>query len=416
MKKTTLAAVVAALVLLCSVSRTFAGGKDFVITFWCAPPTTETQFDERYAEVAKAGFNTVCPPCSEHTLEGNLKILDTCKKYGLKVIIGDNRLMAKEPNDPEFEKNIDAVIADYTKHPALYGYDLIDEPNAGLFPKIAAVKEYLKKKDPTHLAYVNLLPTYGNGAMWGTPTYTEHVERYMTTVKPDLLSYDHYALMKEGERGDYFENMEIIRSAALKYKTPWMNIILVSPHFGYRNPTEGELRWQVYTTLAYGGTGISYFTYWTLTGFHDFRNAIMETGGKATEHYEMVKKLNNEMKTLAPTLLKRDSTGFYHTAPVPNAAKALPEGTVVKSVEGAQLVIGFFEGPKKSQWMMLTNRDMKEAADATVMLASQMIIKEMDKTTGKLKSATYDAKQNPSVLKLKFEPGEGRLFSLSPRR
>ena len=394
------------------------GGNEFVISFWCAPPNTEPM-DARYKEVSQAGFNITMPPCGATTVKDNLAILDVCRKYGMKTIIGDDRIMAKEPSDPEFEKNLDAVIADYAKHPAFYGYHLTDEPNAGAFPKLAAINQYLLKKDPAHLPFINLLPTYGNGAMWGTPTYEEHVEQFMAAVKPKLLSYDHYALFEKQERGDYFQNMEIIRAAALKYNnTPWMNIILATPHFGYRNPSEGDLRWQVYTTLAYGGTGIAYFTYWTLTGYENFRNAIMEAGGKPTEHYEMVKKLNAEMKALAPILLKLKSVGVYHTGTLPTSTRALPEtGTPVKSVEGAEIIIGQFEGPKSSCWVMFTNRDMRKAADATITFAqANLVVKEVDKQTGKLVKINVDSKAKPAILKLKFEPGEGRLFFLIPTK
>ena len=74
-----------------------------------------------------------------------------------------------------------------------------------------------------------------------------------------------------------------------------MQIILVTPHGNYRNPNEAELRWQVYTTLCYGATGISYFTYW---GPRQWTGNIIDDG-KRTPHYAMVRRINRCVKALA---------------------------------------------------------------------------------------------------------------------
>ena len=112
------------------------------------------------------------------------------------------------------------------------------------------------------MPYINLFPTYASSKQLGNPTYADHLESFMRTVRPAVLSYDHYSLMKDGtDRKDYFENLSLIREAGLRWGVPPWNIILSIPHFGYRDPTEAEMRWQVYTSLAYGMKGILYFTY-----------------------------------------------------------------------------------------------------------------------------------------------------------
>ena len=58
-----------------------------------------------------------------------------------------------------------------------------------------------------------------------------------------------------------FANLEAVRSAASAHKPPFWNIVLSNSHFTYAEPSPAGLRFQAYTTLAYGGRGISYFTY-----------------------------------------------------------------------------------------------------------------------------------------------------------
>ena len=121
---------------------------------------------------------------------------------------------------------------------------------------------------------------------------------------------------------DYFENLEIIRRAGLKYDTPFVYVLLSVPHFSYRDPSEEDLRWQVFTALAYGARGIVYFTYVSPPETKDYEGwgeAIVTTDGQPTRKYAQVRQVNAEVKTLGATLLTLKSTGVYHTAPVPQA-------------------------------------------------------------------------------------------------
>lgn len=62
---------------------------------------------------------------------------------------------------------LDAVIADYTRQAAFWGYYIQDEPNAARFERLGAIAAYLKTKDPRHPSYINLFPTYATGEQLG---------------------------------------------------------------------------------------------------------------------------------------------------------------------------------------------------------------------------------------------------------
>lgn len=404
------------LFVVCAATAAAGAEPAFVISFWCGPPQSE-QADARYAEVAEANFNVVMPPCGPSTVKGNLELLDACAKHAMKAIIADNRILSKNSDDPEFEKNLDGVISDYAKHPALYGYYIVDEPNSAAFPKLAAINQYLLKKDPAHIPYINLFPTYASPEQLGNATYEEHVEQFLSVVQPKLLSYDHYCLFEGAEREGYFLNMEIIRAAAHRHGVPWVNIIQLVPHGPYRNPSEADLRWQVYTTLAYGSSGILYFTYWTPKDpSWDFRNAVIDNGER-TEHYERVQRLNAEMKILSPILLKLRSTAVYHTGNIPAGARSLSTKSLVSCVEGAELVVGEFKGEGGSNWLMLVNRNLRKEQEAVVTFSQRrLIVQEVDRQTGRLGYLRVSTDSNQVALRLRFQPGEGRLFALTSDR
>ena len=87
-----------------------------------------------------------------------------------------------------------------------------------------------REKDPAHLAYVNLFPTYANNEQLGTPgdtvtAYREHLRRYVEQVRPALISYDHYQFSVKEERDQYFLNLGMIRDIAQSAGVPFLNIV-----------------------------------------------------------------------------------------------------------------------------------------------------------------------------------------------
>ncbi|MFN0125462.1 MAG: hypothetical protein ACKV19_02115 [Verrucomicrobiales bacterium] len=80
---------------------------------------------------------------------------------------------------------LDGIIARYSKHPALLGYVVCDEPGTELFPRLGVVNQYLQTKDPQQFPYINLLPAY---AFNTRPICEEHFLKCLETVKPAFLS------------------------------------------------------------------------------------------------------------------------------------------------------------------------------------------------------------------------------------
>ncbi|MDR0700674.1 MAG: hypothetical protein LBG28_15865 [Tannerella sp.] len=55
---------------------------------------------------------------------------------------------------------------------------------------------------------------------------------------------------------------EILPVKSQQYNIPFWNVILGNTHFHYADPSPATLGVQVYSTLAYGGRGIGYFTHY----------------------------------------------------------------------------------------------------------------------------------------------------------
>ena len=61
--------------------------------------------------------------------------------------------------------------------------------------------------------------------------------------------------------GNYWNKLEQMRAVAKRHDLPFWNIVLACAHFNFREPTQADLRFEVYSSLAYGACGIAYFMY-----------------------------------------------------------------------------------------------------------------------------------------------------------
>ncbi|MDQ6630811.1 MAG: hypothetical protein M3Y82_03530 [Verrucomicrobiota bacterium] len=363
-----------------------AQSNPFIISFWCAPPPS-LNYDAQYAEVAEAHFTHVLPPCAGASVAENKAILDACEKHGLKFFPMDGRRDTYVETHPNFSANMDAILTEYSKHPAYAGLFLNDEPRLQNFKFLAAQNHYLLKKDPAHLPFLNLMPNYATAEQLGGTNYEAYVEMYCRTVTPRLLCYDHYPFFEKNfTRGNFFENMETIRRAGIKHDIPFGFIFQTTPHGTYRDPSETDLRWQVNIALAYGSKALFYFTYFTPTDVEsNFHNGIIDQKGKRTAKFELAKKINRELKTLAPMLMQLTSTEVFHTGKIPAGCMKLPPDAPIQVSENSELIIGFFKHVDASRWAVIVNRDLQKPILTTVSFDKKTKkLKELDPQDGKL--------------------------------
>ena len=369
----------------------------FAIGFWVDPPA-DSQMDARYAEIAQANFTFAIGLFGAATPEAVSRQLTLCDKYGLKAIVA----MAGLPP----EKLPDS--------PACWGYFLSDEPGPGGFPGLRKTVEALRLARPGKLAFINLLPNYAPAWALGTTSYVQHVNGFVSAVHPDVLSMDHYPQFRpdfDGRAG-YCQNLEVMRNESLAAGIPFWNFFNTMPFGDQSDPTEAQLRWQVYTSLAYGAKGVMYFCYWTPAGGEFPKGgAILTRDGKRTRHYEEAKRINTPLKNLGPTLMKLTSTGMYRVRPGENSGSIL-KGSPIRSVSDGDYLIGVFRHADGRRAVLVNNYHFAYSAWPTVVFdADPASVFEVDPATGKEGPVVDDSPAMPG-LQLSFDAGQGRLFLL----
>ena len=411
----------------------------FIISYWCGPPKAETTL-ERYKEIAEAGFNVAFPaidtlwaPFDKVAEEHNKKYLDLCQEVGLKALVWDGSIpkgqnwKAPTPEEgPVIEKALDAMVGRYAAYPAMLGYILAAEPSMAQIPRLAAMSQYLLKKDPKHLPYINLLPLYGYSPR---NDYEQYVGKFVETVKPALLNWEHHQQIRGWpppgaagtlDEGTYWTNLEIMRQRGAEAGIPYhQSIVSLKYPVGdrtLRDCNEVDLRWQVYTSLAFGSRGVTYFTYWNSKDLATAgAPAIMTLDGKRDKKYDYVKGINARIAKLGPTLIKLVCTGAYCAGdPLPPGGVELADEAPVKKVEGGRVLIGCFQDAGGKRYIFPVNRTTKYIVTSKMTLdAKAESVSEVSQETGELLEPTA---LTDGVLQLRLQPGEGQLFLINEKK
>jgi len=346
--------------------------KTFPVMAWGGAPSDPEQLKlMKEAGLNVAGFCRV---------EDAAKVRDA----GLTCFLSDKRIngydWSKMPQDSELRRNVAEVVGQVKDNPAVLGFYLRDEPHASLMPAMGRVSKLLKEMAPDKWPYVNLFPYRVSKERMGTPDYETYAKMLVETIGQPFLSYDNYSLVG-GEMLDYFyNNLELVRRISLDTKTPFWNCILANGHFNYMEPSDATFNLQVYATLAYGGRGIQYFTYYSPHN-GNYRLGAVDQFGNKTATWDALRRINLQIHALAPTVLKLRSTGVYHYPSAPDYGKLLTEAKLVKSVVMVQrlvrapaagrFLIGEFEDGQGRPYLMIVNKDLNQSFQFAIELKEQ---------------------------------------------
>jgi hypothetical protein len=343
------------------------------------------------------------------------KALDACKEAGVGAIVFDERISGADWTKP-FDgdaavRNLPAVIKEIGDHPAIIGYHIRDEPGAAEYLELAKAVAAIKQLAPGKWPYINLLP--GDGE-----PYNKYVEDFITTCKPTAVSYDRYVL--HGNPTDFgvvfWENLAQVRSASLKHKLPYWNIVLTATHWNYREISEADIRLQVWGSLVYGVSGIAYYKFCSgslpildAPDLGNFRNGPLDPFGEKTPTWHWLRNVNRQAHNLAPILTRLRSDDVYHFGDVPKFNHGPSEKSLLKDAgNGGQVVVGDFtleENGRTDCYVMLVNKSLSQS------WVCNPTFTKLPKTVSYVSPITGETKKYPAPYYW-LAPGQGVLLKL----
>ena len=223
--------------------------------------------------------------------------------------------------------------------------------------------------------YINMNPNYCDAKTLGG-TYTEYLDKFLTGCPVDYVSYDNYSLFA----GDYFDedrfysNIEEIRNAAIKHNINFVNIILSVGHFNYADPSDYNIHVQGWSTLAYGGKGLSYFLI-TTPPIGAYRTAAYDRNCHRTPAWTYIQNMNYTIHNLMPYYKNLKSVNVYHIGDrVPKGCKGVESSKLMEEVEIGyggmyrdpaaaymSALVGEFVDQDGTPYIILVNKNPKNA-------------------------------------------------------
>ncbi len=284
------------------------------------------------------------------------------------------------------EGSVRSTLASVKYHDSFAGIMHCDEPGYVMYERIAASRKVFEKVlDDTSekLYHVNLFPSYANQKqLWfrsytaddvvpdSTYDYQRYVDDYMRICTPQVLSYDFYPIQGQFPKlsGGYFENMSLIRKAAMEANVPfWVYVQTCTFSSGQRLPTQADLDWNVNTCLAYGTKGIQYFCgVQPQDGGEKFTGSMFDVNGNKTEVYDRVLNTDKMIAAVDEVLMCSKSKGLIVAGVMPQlnqgeermtipAEDVLESYNELTSVTANHALVGCFDYNGKTALYVVNN-------------------------------------------------------------
>ncbi len=412
---------------------------------------TAEQLDDAYKKLSEAGFNKAIAlheGCSTATAEsGNIQdtiklrsavteqaaavVLDIADKYGVKYYVKDwsfyglggtatdeHGFSASQVNkETDFQSIISTMFgttSPYIKHNAYAGNFAFDEPYVKDLEKVQWQAKYYEQAKTEAGSkgelFVNLLPAYvaENSAQLGNwwdkitggekVTYSEYVDKYIANIAKPYLGYvcwDNYPFMEDGHADkatrekNYLYNMQLMADKCKDTGIELRTFVQVcGDDTGIRKLDHiGDLRFQIYSGLAFGVKDFIYYGYSTSHSGAENGNCLFDYEAQQyTWLYDAAKQVNNEVHEIeqvyneyqwADVMYKKVSSSNAMLEGLKTGNTAGSDGTVTIASCTQDTMAGIFTAKdstsdRQNAYMFVNVADPKEtlSSDVTVQFAS----------------------------------------------
>lgn len=337
--------------------------KKYPLGFWsCYPYGINGMTEKEIADMADCGMTLTMSPWTGHSKkEETLRVLDLCEKYGMQLILCDDRTHWTHIHEgaDNYRAAMKEAYDDFGRHPALFGFFLGDEPHESQMDD--CTKAYIIALEEGH----GLVPYLNQN-----PGYADKCRKFVQDSGCRLLSYDRYTQMNPGPEGavDFIRDFAQYKKLAEEVNVPMLSIMLSVGHFRYRVPGIDDFRWQMGVALACGANAIFWFTYHTPIRNNNYRGGpISEFGEKNPSWYalkDVQRKFNRDYADLFNNI---DYKGVYWygkeypiDAYTPGKQEDIEKYKLydVSSANGTPALVSFFDGKGENagkHYVMITN-------------------------------------------------------------
>lgn len=323
--------------------------------------------DEHFKDMYDMGFNVTgfitadeLPKAKKHKLMATLRYKPLINIYAGKMTNPEKEAQ-KWANElkGKIEKNLKNIYQIY----------IIDEP----FIKDAkTVSAYAKacKEILGVRPYVNFNPNYAPASVFEGIAYKEYLNSFLNICPLDYISYDNYSFfqVKGFDEDRFYSNIEEIRNIANNHNMNFVNTILSVGHYNYADPDDFSIGVQGWSTLAYGGKGLSYFTV-RKSMTSGYRYAAYDKVGNKTPVWYAIQRMNYSIHNIMPYYKNLTCINTFHIGNIPKGCKGIESSKNLKNLvitinshpEGynpkANVLVGEFTDKNNKEYVIIVNKD-----------------------------------------------------------
>lgn len=238
------------------------------------------------------------------------------------------------------DEQIKSKLQEMYQYDSFGGFYFRDEPYTYMFPHIQKCLEAYNRVR-AELGYddlnvfLNMFPSVSGNQLSGGTDKSVTWEDYiygMSNTGVNYLSFDMYPIMGlfgNKVSASWFTALGTVNRIAIEEGKPWIGCVQVgggSTSYGTieaRVTTEGEMKWNVNTMLAFGAKGITYYigvspTYFANTEEEQIScHSLINVYGEKTPLWYYAKEINEHIKAMDHILMNCDYQGVIITGNTP---------------------------------------------------------------------------------------------------
>lgn len=346
---------------------------------WVTPPD-KYRNEDAFRIMSESGINMINGFMYYENTEDEINnVLTYCDKYNINYLINSELItnnIQKYANskDQKYVTESMDFIDKFSSHKSFAGVLFMDEPNGALFDSLKVFFDAFKERFPNKIANVNLFPDYATSGATGYSRYEDYINYYLDKTNSPVLSYDSYPLFDTDttnenyifEDDGYFRCLDLLRQTSLDRGVPLWSFISTlgfthQTEFTRRTPNRDDIRWTVFSNLAFGVKGLQYFCYYT-PDQDSFQPAMIDRANNPTDRYTYVKEVNEEIRNYEDVLMNADCVGMMLNDYRRNGQSLFYTGLKkfgpIRGIDGNKYVAGCFQDKdtgKKSMLITATN-------------------------------------------------------------
>ncbi|MBQ6921502.1 MAG: hypothetical protein IJQ66_00285 [Clostridia bacterium] len=378
----------------------FIGPAEDVVFDGYKLPTTVT--DEVYKKIADCGVNLITDQnvIYEKDREGTIKKLELAGKYGIKYFVKSTTAFKLEfyvdRANVGTVDDMKEIIQELSRYDAFAGLFGRDEPTTDMFGVMEdgfgnfyAAKEELGEEYDHLQFYFNLFPTTSASALSNgkdlSVTWEEYVDKYLNLTadkhSPTWFSFDMYPFVGQaGAYSTWFNHLETMNQKAKEYGVAWQGCVQAGYYGafleGQRDPTEGEMNWDVNTMIAFGAKGIDYYPLvmplecLAKANLEEDvgKDALITKYGNTTKYYYYAQKINKQLHACEKVLMNAAQVGVIMNGQSPcklSKTAALTSFRQLKKVSGDDAIVGCFDY-KGGTALYVVNNSLSDSGKITL--------------------------------------------------